>query len=881
LFHTVLGNIPENVAEQLRNATSDTAKAMVYNQFAREILFGENPNYYQIQQFVMQGGMRNYSLALQYALQGLALAEQAQWDKGRAELHRTIGSTYNYLNDFPKAIEHYEAALALSEKLKDMNGMALNYYNISLIYNRQNTKIYYSLNFLQQALLIWRQLDNIGYLTRAYNSIIRMYIDIGEFDLARAYVEEALNLALRTGNRNEEAVLNEHLAHINRDSGNAREMAEYYQKTLKIYEELGDMLRVARVTQAIASDVHSDNPETAIGLLQKSAAIFEMLSPTDIRLFQVYNSLGDMFLKINYADSAEYYKEIALNKALLSENQSTIATAYDEIGKFYLSKGDANRAKIKFQNAYDIASEGGFFNIQSNALSGLSDAYYQTGDYQIAFNFKQLYRNIRDSLTVEENIRNVRQLTMQYEFRRDMQHESETIKAQLERQQQANRYQLIIVGIVSGALLISAFLLVFLIRSNKIKKEHYAKILRFTDELEESHHELSQYKDNLEEMVKEQTAKLQQSEAQLRTLSDNLPGGCIYRKLTTCDGKEIVTYVSNTAEKFLGLSAGTIMDDINSYYRQMLPEDIERKKNFEQESLSSMLPHSFEYRLMKGDQEVWLLENSIPHVENDQNIVWDGIIVDISDRKKFEKEIIEAKERAEESDTLKSSFLANMSHEIRTPINGIVGFLNILEREDLPADRRYAYAGIIRSNVQQLMQLIGDIVDLSKLDTRQMALHNLPFDMNAMMNELEIFFQDFILKREKKLELILDSSGFISPCIIESDHVRVRQVLSNLIGNAIKFTEMGYIRFGYRLTENGDKLYIFVEDTGIGISKSKQEYIFERFRQAHDEKTQIIYGGTGLGLAISKNLLEMMGGEIGVESEEGFGSTFYFTLPYS
>jgi signal transduction histidine kinase len=222
-----------------------------------------------------------------------------------------------------------------------------------------------------------------------------------------------------------------------------------------------------------------------------------------------------------------------------------------------------------------------------------------------------------------------------------------------------------------------------------------------------------------------------------------------------------------------------------------------------------------------------------------------------------------------------------MSHEIRTPMNGIVGFRGVIERDDIPAEKRQSYAGIIRSNVQQLLQLVGDIIDISKMDSQLLALNYVPFDLNNLFDELEIFFHDFILKRDKKLELVLDRRQFVSNCVIHSDPVRVRQILSNLIGNAVKFTEKGYIRFGYQPIDNLSKLRFFVEDTGIGIQETKKKYIFERFRQAYDEKTQALYGGTGLGLAISKNLVEMMGGQIIVESEVGIGSTFCFTLPFS
>ena len=888
LLLTVLGNIPDSLEKRLERATSDTAKVMVYNRFAQELLTGKNRNYYQIQQYAMESRRnQDYQQSLQYAQQGLILAEQLQFDKGRAELYRTMGSACFYMSDYEKAMEHYEKALEICEKLQDMNGMALNNYNIALVLETQQTKIIDQLENLQKALSLWKQIGNTDKMARAYQSIIQLYRDVAEWQLAKNYVDEALNLALETENRHDEAFLYSIYAQICSSTGDVQQAGEYYQKSLHVYENLGEQLRIARMTANIATSLHSDDPEMAIDLLRKSVAIYEKISPTNSILFEIYNHLANQFQIINNYDSIKYYKEKALSKAILSGNQQSISDAYYLIGVFHLNHGDVDQAEKEFRQSYDTALKSGLYREQSNALWELSAAKGQKGDYKKAFEYLQKYQIINDSLDREENKRTVQQLTMQYEFEKDMKKNSETIKAQLERQQQAIKYQQIIVAIISIALIGAAILLLFIIRSNKFMKQANAKlkhqhheILRINNELKESHNELSKYKDSLEEMVEKQTEKIRQSEIQLRTLSNNLPGGCIYQKLVFQDGKEIISYISSTAEKWLGISAESVMNDINRFNEQMMPEDIERKRELEQESIRTMSSHTIEYRLMKDDQEIWVLENAMPRTDKNQKIVWDGIVVDITDRKKYEKDLIVAKERAEESDRLKSAFLANMSHEIRTPMNGIVGFLGFIERDDLPVEKRHTYTGIIRSNVQQLLQLIGDIVDISKMDSHQLSLNHVTFDLNILLNELETFFQDFILKHDKKLELILDRSQFISPCIINSDPVRIRQILSNLIGNAVKFTDKGYIRFGYELTEQRDQLYFFVEDTGIGIPESKLEYIFERFRQAHDEKTQTLYGGTGLGLAISKNLVEMMNGRIGVKSGEGTGSTFHFTLPF-
>ena len=872
LFTAVWGNTSDDFDFLLKQAKSDTAKVMVYNNFARELMNDQN---------------RNYAEAQQYAEQGLSLAELIHFDKGRAELYRTMGIACYYQNEYEQALLCYQEAAEISEKMNDLTGMAQNYYNISLIYSAQS-KIYYSLDYVLKALSLWEQAENIAEMFEVYRIIIELYKNVNEYLFAADYAILSLQLAQKTGNRREEALQYEALATINTEMGNTLAVEDYYHQALEIFEELDDQLQVARITLSMAANLYLNNDsKTAFNALRKSAAIYEKLAPENRSLFSVYNNIANLYINENENDSAVFYKEKALAKAILSDNSQTMSNAYSIAGKFYMDNGNISRAEQNFLKAYDIALKSGLVNLQSNALSGLSNINRQKGDYRTAVMYLQKYQALKDSLNDENNRKNIQQLTMQHDFEKAETEKAESLKLQLAHQQQDIEQQRIFVLVVSIVLAFVAIFLIFIFRSyrrnqqtNNILEQQHVEILRINDELKESHDELSNYRDHLEEMVREQTAKLRQSEIQLRTLSDNLPGGCIYRKHVFHDGKELISYISSTAEEWLGMTAEAIMSNSEQFYRRIFPEDLEKKRMLEQECMNTMSSYSCEYRLMKGKTEVWLLENAMPHADKNQSILWDGIIVDITDRKKFEKELIEAKEHAEESDMLKSAFLANMSHEIRTPMNGIVGFLNFFERGDLSVEKRQTYANIIRSNVQQLLQLIGDIIDISKMDSRQLSLHSVKFDLNSLLNELDIFFSDFILKKDKKLELVLDRSELISPCIIDSDPIRVRQILSNLIGNAVKFTEKGYIRFGYSLTDNNSKLYFYVEDTGIGIHESQFDYVFQRFRQAHDEQTTAKYGGTGLGLAISKSLVEMMGGEIGVSSNIGVGTIFYFTLPY-
>jgi hypothetical protein len=250
--------------------------------------------------------------------------------------------------------------------------------------------------------------------------------------------------------------------------------------------------------------------------------------------------------------------------------------------------------------------------------------------------------------------------------------------------------------------------------------------------------------------------------------------------------------------------------------------------------------------------------------------------------KKTYKELRLAKEKAQESDELKSAFLANMSHEIRTPMNGILGFANLLKAGGLSEIQRQKYIQIINTSGKHLMKIIDDIIDISKIEANQLKITKGEFSLNALLKELHEFFLEESERTENEHIKLTYKEGLEEPrCRVFSDQTRLQQVLSNLINNAYKFTDDGEIEFGYELvTKDGKKLLRFqVRDTGIGIPEAKQKIIFERFRQA-DEFSTKKYGGTGLGLAISKGIIDQLGGDICFESGEGKGTTFYFTVPY-
>jgi signal transduction histidine kinase len=246
-----------------------------------------------------------------------------------------------------------------------------------------------------------------------------------------------------------------------------------------------------------------------------------------------------------------------------------------------------------------------------------------------------------------------------------------------------------------------------------------------------------------------------------------------------------------------------------------------------------------------------------------------------------EQELIKAKVKAEESDKLKSIFLANMSHEIRTPMNAIMGFSNLLGEPGLDESEKAQYLDIIKSSGSRLLQLINDILDLSKIEAKQLTMSNSVCSLHDIFNiSIESFRRSDLLLKKPEIELILMLPEDYKKIKFISDYNRIQQVLDNLISNAIKYTERGIIETGSTLVtvDETECIEFYVKDSGIGISDEAAGLVFERFRQVEEGQ---YHEGTGLGLSISKGIVELLGGKIWFVSKENSGSTFYFTVPYT
>ena len=324
-----------------------------------------------------------------------------------------------------------------------------------------------------------------------------------------------------------------------------------------------------------------------------------------------------------------------------------------------------------------------------------------------------------------------------------------------------------------------------------------------------------------------------------------------------------------------GLKPFEIEPTFEYFKSRVYPEDVDLIDESIEKIVRIKAPVNFEMRVVFPDGAIkWFFTNIFPVFQNDNLLAIKGINLDITERKQFELELIKAKEKAEESDRLKSAFLANMSHEIRTPMNGILGFAELLKEPQLTGEEQQEYISIIGKSGKRMLNIINDIVSISKIESGQMEVSVSETNINE---QIEYIYHVFKPEVERKgLHLIICSLLPSKEAFIKSDREKLFAILTNLVNNSIKYTLAGSIQFG--VERKCDFLEFFVKDTGKGVPENQQKIIFERFRQSNDLITQP-YEGAGLGLSISKAYVEMLGGKIWLESELGKGSTFYFTIP--
>jgi len=392
-------------------------------------------------------------------------------------------------------------------------------------------------------------------------------------------------------------------------------------------------------------------------------------------------------------------------------------------------------------------------------------------------------------------------------------------------------------------------------------------LLKLIQELEVSQIELEMQNEELL-LAKE---KAERAEKKYTELYDFAPSGylCLSKK-----GE--ITELNFMASHILGKERSLLIE--KKFGSFVLKETLSVFNQFLHNVFTSKVKQTCEIQL--GTAESLVIFINIEGIVSQNNELCHLTLIDITEHKLAEIELANAKKHAEESDRLKSAFLANMSHEIRTPMNGILGFTSLLAEPELTEEKQKQYINIIEASGNRLLTIINDIIDISKIESRLMMINCTEVNINEQIEYIYTFFKPEV--EAKGMKLFFKNSLPLKLSVINTDREKIWAILVNLVKNAIKYSPDGSIEFGYTIVEaqNSSSLQFFVSDTGIGIPKDRQDLIFERFIQA-DISNKNAFNGAGLGLSISKAYVEMLGGHIWVDSKEGKGSTFYFTIPYN
>ncbi|KAA1245998.1 histidine kinase dimerization/phospho-acceptor domain-containing protein [Aquimarina sp. RZ0] len=425
-----------------------------------------------------------------------------------------------------------------------------------------------------------------------------------------------------------------------------------------------------------------------------------------------------------------------------------------------------------------------------------------------------------------------------------------------------NLQNILLYGIVSKGVAAIYFSILFTIYLRYFQQDIYdSKYATFKD----VYHSLT-YRQKLEEAEK----VIQISENRYQTLTDISPVGVF---MTEANGK--TTFVNKKWCEISGLSYEEALDD--GWLDAVHPEDREKLKSGWYDDAGKRDSSHAKYRFLRSDGTIkWVLGQAIPEYnEKNQIIGYVGTTTDITELKLYEIELNKMKDKAEESDRLKSAFLANMSHEIRTPMNGIMGFAELLKEPVLTGDEQKLYIDLIEESGARMLNIIRDIIDISKIESGQVKIFLSDVNINEQVEYLYHFFKPEADRKELQLSFCNSLENELA--IIKTDKEKFNAILTNLVKNAIKYTHEGSISFGYQ--KKGEFLQFFIKDTGIGIAENRQKAIFERFVQA-DIHNNYAIEGAGIGLSIAKAFTEILEGKIWLKSIKDTGSTFYFTIPY-
>ena len=768
----------------------------------------------------------SYSMdtSLWYANLALGIAKTSNIPSSLAEVYKKIGNINYYQGNYKLVIAYYDSSRMMYEKIEDSSGLSKVWNNLGIIYQHIGN-FEESIDFHMRSLACKKNLnDSIG-IANSLNNIGSVYYDLQDWKKAKEYFEKALQIIEKSDNSQSVQSLLNNLGIISQETKNYEESLQYFKSALEIGEENNNQKGIA----------------------------------------DTYHNIGKSYLLMEqYNASLDYYfKALEIYKKLGMINSQTL----NNIGQLYIEL-DYYKQSLKYlHRAYEGAKANNQFKNLRDICKNLAIAYERLNLFDKAYTYYVDFNYYDDSLKNQVYTSTLDKINNQHEIDKSHEHlEKINLETQLKLEKQDSgirRRNFVIYSFIVGILSILVFAII-LFRLFRQKAKANVLLRQQNEEILRS-----------DKVIKKINSALIENEEMLRSIFDASP----YSILVMDSDSKILDCNNATLEMFRAKHKRNIIEqNIEVLFP---PDQFARAKEEFRKAFNNEVVKKEQYVLIKKDESLFNAEITGGMITDSSGSskAYVIIIIDIAERLEFIENLKQAKIEAEESDRLKTAFLANMSHEIRTPMNSIVGFSNLLTEPDIQQEKKEEYLNHILRSSNSLINLIDDIIDISKIEAGQLNVNLSGYKVNDLVNDVYYTFKDSNQNPDLTYQLnIPPDSDYIK---VKTDPLRVRQILTNLVGNASKFTEKGKIEIGYRIKDHNLKqsLEFYVKDTGIGIPVDKIEVIFDRFRQIDDSRTRR-FGGTGLGLAISKRLVELLGGSMRVESNVDEGSVFYFCLPY-
>ena len=667
------------------------------------------------------------------------------------------------------------------------------------------------------------------------------------------YAFKALNIAQKSNQILDMAYGYDLMGRLSKDMAEYRKAIHYFDLSLDIFLVEGNQVSIGQNYLNLAMIYEKINRQDSVRLCYYKALDHYRKAEAPDGLAMAYTGLAGYYLQEGKLDSAQIFIEKGLKMALLSESTKGLFNSYYTASNIFLQQRNYQKAMDYHRKALLLALRYGNREQESIARQGISRNHAAMLQFDSAYHYLSQSSAINDSLRRFEEIHQEIYAFAEHNVKEQFEREMKVEKSQ-------RRLWLVIMGLCGMMILIlSIFTRSMAARHKKIESINV---------------QLNKYKSDMENNLQGRTCEQISVEQLILNLSDNLPDGAIFRFVFENESEGKMCFISSGWEKLTGQSIHDIEDAMFFFQNRIHPDDSQELLKALAHAIKNHTILDKTYRYYKENSEMrWFHIRATAIAGKDGLTCLDGFQMDETEEKNFEQELVSAKDKAEESDKLKSAFLANMSHEIRTPMNAVVGFSSLLTNTKLPPQRLTSYLEIIHGNCQRLLRLIDDIVDISKIEADQLNLRMETIQLSEIMKAVREHFDPIIHTGHPYVELWIDENLSDSELMLQTDVFWLKQIFVHLIDNALKFTEKGFVRCG-QVFDRTDALHFNIMDTGVGIAPDNMESIFQSFR-----KLDQFSDGTGLGLSIVRRVLLQMGGSIWVESELGIGSTFHFTLP--